>query len=195
MDPESFRMTQVPLQHHSTLMIATSTPLHPSGLTECLEQDLPNILPIGAGLVLIPFAARVKATIIDSLLVLLLVGSLGFLYRGIAELLNLNTHDAEIGMVGIATAVPWLYSAGLESAPTQGTVGKLFADARVATIDGARINFARASLRFIYKALSILLLPVTVVSALVAYKFERAQSLHDLFARTVVIQRRVRIRL
>ncbi len=156
--------------------------------------DLPNIRPIATGLLLVPFGARVKAFLIDAALVGFLAASLcmPMLWGGA----SLGFEDTVVyaSMLALTAVVAWIYSAGLEAAPTQGTVGKLFLDARVSTIDGARISFFRASIRFAFKAVSVVLLPISVASTLVAFRFERGQSLHDMVARTIVIHRGARPR-
>lgn len=56
--------------------------------------------------------------------------------------------------VTLLIAVPWLYSAILESSERQGTFGKTMADIAVVDKNGNRITFRRASLRYLCKLLS-----------------------------------------
>ena len=141
------------------------------------------------GLVLVRFSDRLKGTAIDAALVSFALGSLFS-----ASVLWADRIPEEWRywvVVGIGVMVPWLYFAGLESAPTQGTVGMLFSNARVSTLDGQRLGFVRASVRFATMLLTVLLPPTIVVSALVALRFERAQSIHDMVARTLVVRRAI----
>ena len=147
-----------------------------------------------AGCNLIPFSQRCRAAGIDAALVCLLAG-----FMVMATLLldeywppgyaRLNETAMSTILVALPAAVSWLYFAGLEGSPTQATVGKLFFNARVRTIDGKPMGFLRASVRFFIKAITILLLPVALISALIAYRFERRQAIHDLVARTLVVAR------
>lgn len=151
--------------------------------------DLPNIRPIAPGLQLTSFGARTKAWLLDALLLGFLVSSLCLLLLAAEQPMALDPSQVDTAMLVLGVVVPWIYCAGLEAAPTQGTVGKLFFGGRVSTIDGGRISVVRASIRFAFKSVTVVLVPVAVVSALVAFKFERGQSLHDLIARTIVIRR------
>jgi uncharacterized RDD family membrane protein YckC len=99
----------------------------------------------------------------------------------------------ELVLLSVMVVVPWIYFAGLESAPTQGTVGMLFSNARVSTLDGQRIGFVRASLRFVVMLLTVLVLPAIVISLLIALRFERGQAIHDMVARTLVVRRGIPI--
>jgi uncharacterized RDD family membrane protein YckC len=151
--------------------------------------DLPNIRPIAPGLRLTSFGARTKAWLLDALLLAFLVSSICLLLFAVEQPMALDPSQVGTAMLVLGIVVPWIYCAGLEAAPTQGTVGKLYFDGRVSTIDGGRISFVRASIRFAFKSVTVVLVPVAIVSALVAFKFERGQSLHDLVARTIVIRR------
>jgi len=152
------------------------------------------------GCALTPLSARLRASLIDlALLIFLLV----FLLVGLHLIVPiLNESDSGTGwspllslmerrwtQILLVLGVSWLYFTGLESSPIQATVGKLFVDCRVSTVQLGRVSVARATVRFVVKALSVVVLPVLLISALIAYRFERAQALHDLFARTLVIPR------
>jgi uncharacterized RDD family membrane protein YckC len=175
------------------VVIQSDDPDHsqPAGLADSPSEglDLPNIRPIASGLYLTGFVARVKAWLLDALLLGFLVSSLSLMLVVAEQPMALEPSHVDAAMLVLGIVVPWIYCAGLEAAPTQGTVGKLYFDGRVSTIDGGRISFVRASIRFAFKSVTVVLVPVAIVSALVAFKFERGQSLHDLIARTIVIRR------
>jgi len=81
--------------------------------------------------------------------------------------------------------VPWIYSAYLESSRNQATLGKMAIRAAVTDLQGNRITFARGSLRFFGKVLSVLTIFIGfIIIAFTAYK----QGLHDKIAGTLVFR-------
>jgi uncharacterized RDD family membrane protein YckC len=154
-------------------------------------QTLPASLCIRPGLVLVQFSDRLKGAAIDAGLVGLALASTLAASTFVAD--QIAEEWRNLVLLGVVVAVPWAYFAGLESAPTQGTVGMLFSNARVSTLDGERIGFVRASFRFTVMLLTVLVLPASVVSFLVALRFERGQSIHDMVARTLVVRRGIPI--
>ena len=83
-----------------------------------------------------------------------------------------------------AIALIWLYSALLECSRYQGTVGKIIMRLRVTHVDGTRLTFMRATGRIFAKLLGAF---VFLTGFLVAFFTERKQALHDLMAKTVVV--------
>ena len=79
----------------------------------------------------------------------------------------------------------WLYFAYLESAPTQGTLGKFGVGLQVSDEQGERISFERASGRFFAKILSVLTL---LIGFMMIYWDKKHQALHDKIAKTLVIK-------
>ncbi len=81
--------------------------------------------------------------------------------------------------------VPWIYSAYLESSRNQSTLGKLAVRAAVTDMQGNRITFSRATLRFFGKILCIFTLFIGfLIIAFTGYK----QGLHDKIAGTLVFR-------
>jgi uncharacterized RDD family membrane protein YckC len=81
--------------------------------------------------------------------------------------------------------VPWVYSAYLESSRNQSTLGKMAVSAAVTDMQGNRITFARATLRFFGKILCILTIFIGfLIIAFTGYK----QGLHDKIAGTLVFR-------
>ncbi|MDD1707373.1 MAG: RDD family protein [Methanoregulaceae archaeon] len=81
--------------------------------------------------------------------------------------------------------VPWLYSAYLESSQNQSTLGKLAVRAAVTDMQGNRITFARATIRFFGKILCVLTIFIGfLIIAFTGYK----QGLHDKIAGTLVFR-------
>ncbi len=85
----------------------------------------------------------------------------------------------------IATLVlSWLYFSYMESSIKQGTVGKNFLGIKVADERLQRINFGRASLRFLGKLLTVLTLGI---GFFMFPRTKQKQALHDKLVKTVVL--------
>lgn len=80
----------------------------------------------------------------------------------------------------------WVYKAVLHASPWQGTVGKLVLGLRVTDLEGRRISFVRATIRYAAEVASY---PLMGIGYLVAIFSTRKQALHDMIARTCVVQR------
>jgi len=81
--------------------------------------------------------------------------------------------------------VPWIYSAYLESSRNQSTLGKLAVRVAVTDMQGNRITFSRATLRFFGKILCIFTLFIGFL--IIAFNGYR-QGLHDKIAGTLVFR-------
>ncbi len=84
-----------------------------------------------------------------------------------------------------ATILTWIYSAGLESSPLQARPGKIALGIIVTDLQGNRISFIRASIRFFSKLISWLSLCIGFIMASFT---EENQALHDMMARSWVIK-------
>ncbi|MCU0631684.1 MAG: RDD family protein [Methanolinea sp.] len=81
--------------------------------------------------------------------------------------------------------VPWFYFSYLESSRNQATLGKLVVRIAVTDMQGSRITFARATLRFFAMSLSFLTLCIGfLIPAFTRYK----QGLHDMIAGTLIFR-------
>jgi uncharacterized RDD family membrane protein YckC len=89
-----------------------------------------------------------------------------------------------LGLIAIGFA--WLYSAGLESSPWQGTVGKQWMGIRVTDMQGERIGFLRATGRHAAKYLSALPCFLGFMMALFS---ARRLAWHDRLSGTRVVRR------
>jgi uncharacterized RDD family membrane protein YckC len=88
---------------------------------------------------------------------------------------------------GIKLLVAWLYVAGMECSPLQGSIGKLALGLRVTDLQGARVSFGRATLRHWSKLLSG---PFTLGLGYLMIAFtRRKQGLHDRIANCLVVRR------
>jgi len=98
------------------------------------------------------------------------------------ELLNRNIR--ELAWL-VAVGFGWLYGAGMESSPSQATIGKRWVGIKVADPQGERISFLRATGRYAAKYLSALPCFLGFIMALFS---SRGLALHDRLADTRVVR-------
>jgi len=84
----------------------------------------------------------------------------------------------------LTVLVTWLYFAGAESSTTQATTGKQWLRLKVANARGQRISLGRATVRFLFKVLS---LSMAGLPFLLTLSGERHQGIHDRVSRTYVV--------
>ena len=80
--------------------------------------------------------------------------------------------------------IVYFYFTVLETSVWQGTIGKRLLKIKVTDIMGKRINFKRATIRFLGKILSAQLL----IGYIMILFTDKKQGLHDLIAKTLVLQ-------
>jgi len=128
---------------------------------------------------------RLAADLVDAIIVggTLFLLSLGFqAWVGFSDADGVR-RSALAGSAAFALVFAWLYCAVLESSPQQGTLGKIALELKVSDLQGRRLSFLRASLRFAARLVSA----VTLGGGLVLALFTRhRQTLHDLLAGSVV---------
>lgn len=93
----------------------------------------------------------------------------------------------------------WLYKAVLEASPLQGTLGKLTVGIVVTDLEGKRIDFGRATLRYAFPWVANLLALVPamagasgfaiIIDSLVVAFTPKKQALHDMIAGCLVVNR------
>ena len=145
------------------------------------------------------FISRTIAFIIDYLLISFILGvilsiikPLGFAFEG-PEVMEYNEEtirelrDAAGPIMPFFFVGMWLYNAIMHASRWQATLGKRFVGIVVTDLDGERINFLKASLRFAGKLVSMMIL---LVGFLLAAITSRRQALHDLIGGTVVLKYR-----
>jgi len=81
----------------------------------------------------------------------------------------------------------WIYFAGLESSEWQATIGKKILGMKVTDTEGQRINFIKASVRYVAKILSSFILMIGFI--MVAFTAKK-KGLHDYIAGTTVVNQR-----
>lgn len=126
-----------------------------------------------------PLMTRFKAYLIDWValmsvfavmcLLLLLIGVIGELVEPIMVLMILAM---------------FIWNALWEASSYQGTIGKIYYEIRVCTVDGERLTFKRALWRQLWKLFSWSL---SYIGLAVMYFTKRKQGIHDLVAKTIVV--------
>ena len=122
------------------------------------------------------FGKRFLAALLDGVILAIINGL-------ISAVLGKNTGLASL--VGILVA--WLYYAVQESSEKQATLGKQALGIVVTDLEGKRIDFVKATIRYFSKILSTLILMIGYIMAAFT---EKKQALHDMIAGTLVVNRR-----
>lgn len=123
------------------------------------------------------FWKRVAASLIDGIICAIAGGMAG----GILAVIGAGRVAPLAGLL-----IGWLYSALMESSPSQATFGKMALGIVVTDLNGERISFGRATGRHFGKILSGITLCIGYL--MVAFT-ERKQGLHDMVASTLVIDK------
>ncbi len=110
-------------------------------------------------------------------------------HASISSLTEAGTPIAALGPIVAAIGilvivVPWLYYAGFESSRGQATPGKVLMRLEVTDLEGNRITFARATLRFFGKFISTLII---FIGFLMIGLTKKRQGLHDKIAGCLVL--------
>jgi len=140
------------------------------------------------------FWVRVLAALLDTCLLFAVVIPVRALIGSAVTILTLNAqmpmHEMSMMRRGVRIAlgvvIAWLYKAGMESSPYEGTLGKMAMRLRVTDLEGRRISFQRATGRYFAKYLSSIVLGIGYL--MVGFT-ERKQGLHDRLAGTLVQSR------
>lgn len=147
------------------------------------------------------FWVRFVAIIIDSLLlgvaqsliIAPFMAALGFAASS-PEMMNpedgMAAFSAVMGAMGliqvVSLVIGWLYFAGMQSSKQQATLGKMALGLKVVDSEGQRLSFGKASLRYIGKFVSSLVL---LIGYIIAAFNPKKQALHDMIAGTYVIKK------
>lgn len=134
------------------------------------------------------FWLRLVAVVIDAGLLFIVMLGFGVVFEiNIFAVTPTDIDRQGIAILeGVMVLIGWIYYAGMESIPTQATVGKLFMGIYVTDRDGDRVSFARASLRYWAKYLSGLILFIGFLMAIIT---RHKQALHDIIAKCLVLKR------
>lgn len=120
------------------------------------------------------FWRRAVAVMIDGVLLMLL-----------SLLLKIISLDS----MGVGILLAFLYTPFFESSELQGTPGKALMDLRVVDLNGQRITFKKAVIRYLMRLVSSLILCIGFFMMLFS---EKKQTLHDMVAETLVIRGEVK---
>lgn len=142
------------------------------------------------------FIDNMVINIIMWILIFPILGVLGIQFDAIEEFRELETIDPEIGLALMLSVMPaiitlsllvsWMYYALLQSSARQATIGKMALNLIVVDINGGRLTFARASLRFFSKIISS---AIFMIGYIMAAFTEKHQALHDIIANTYVVRK------
>jgi uncharacterized RDD family membrane protein YckC len=164
------------------------------------EDEVAPDIGVYAGL-----GRRIAAFIIDIILILIfdiIVASAFSLIRGLqnlyfyayqhAPVATLTPESTTIALAGsiitsygiLIIVIPWIYYAGFESSRSQATPGKVLVHAQVTDLEGARISFARATLRFFGKFISLVII---FIGFIMIGLTKKKQGLHDKIAGCLVL--------
>ncbi|WP_299758529.1 RDD family protein [uncultured Pontibacter sp.] len=122
---------------------------------------------------------RLMALSLDVLLLLTLIGIADFFTFSSDDEAFLFKPERLLHLV-----LGWLYFAGAETCRCQGTLGKYLMNLRVTDSKGDRIDFRAATLRFLVKPVSAVLI---VLRFLVGSDYSSRRPFHDKLADTQVI--------
>ena len=136
---------------------------------------------------LLLFAVRAAAIAVDLLLLAFgLMAASALLHLHVPVVDESGRYAPPVVQVFLMLCAAWLYFALQECSRRGGTVGKRLFRIKVARLDGARVSFLRATLRFLAK---LFLSWVLFIGYLLALITPRRRALHDLIAGTVVLKR------
>lgn len=146
------------------------------------------------------FLSRLAAFLIDYFLIVLVMSLLiaifmpaGFAIEG-PEVVEYNEDyirdmSEAIGpFMYIFYVVWWLYNAFMHSGKWQATIGKRALGIIVTDLEGERIGFGRASIRFLGKLVSSFLFFIPFLTAAFT---SRRQAVHDMTGGTIVLKYRI----
>lgn len=130
------------------------------------------------------FWKRFAAFAIDYIIVVIMAIVAGAIFGLVYGAVTADAGGAgSLGAV-VGALMWWIYYALMESSQTQATLGKMALGIKVTGEDGARISFARATLRLLAKIVSGLLLAIGYL--MVAFT-KKKQGLHDMAASCLVV--------
>ena len=135
------------------------------------------------------FWKRVIAYLIDAFIIAFPVTMVfGTVIPEVLKTENIEVTSVTVTMPQvIMLVVSWVYFAGLESSAWQATVGKKLLGMKVTDTSGERIDFIKATVRYLSKFLSSFIFMIGFI--MVAFT-ARKQGLHDFIAGTTVINQR-----
>lgn len=134
--------------------------------------------------------------IVSGIVIIPVLGALGFGAYGTMSGGGEMSEDQMGALIGMITGagmfmqvanivVAWLYFSLMESSGKQATVGKMALGLKVINKDGSKLNFGQATVRYIGKIISGMIL---LIGFIMAGFTEKKQALHDMIAGTYVVK-------
>lgn len=135
------------------------------------------------------FWKRVIAYLIDAFIIAFPVTMIfGTVIPQVLKTENIEVTTVTVSMPQIIMLVAsWVYFAGFESSAWQATIGKKILGMKVTDASGERIDFIKATIRYVAKFLSSFILMIGFI--MVAFTAKK-QGLHDFIAGTTVVNHR-----
>ena len=127
------------------------------------------------------FGKRFLAALLDGVILAIINILVGF----VIGLVLGKAGQQVASLAGILIA--WVYYAYQESSEKQATIGKQAMGIVVTDLEGKRIDFIKATIRYFSKILSFLIL---LIGYIMAAFTEKKQALHDMIAGTLVLDKR-----
>ncbi|MDP3696092.1 MAG: RDD family protein [Desulfocapsaceae bacterium] len=133
------------------------------------------------------FWKRFAAAVIDAIVTTIGGLVIGFIF-GMAMVAGGTKDPAILNGMGniLGIILCWIYFAAMESAPSQGTLGKMALGIKVTDLDGNKIGFGKATGRHFGKILSGIILGIGFI--MVAFT-QKKQGLHDIMADCLVVNK------
>lgn len=142
------------------------------------------------------FWVRLSAMLIDAVILtairMVIFGIIYLITYGILHLLEIKI-DMVHNLIYASTAgllniwLTWLYYCLFESSSVQATPGKMAVGVKVSGLDGNRITFEKATLRYFLKILSVWSL---LIGYFMAAFSSKKQTMHDILAETTIVYKR-----
>jgi uncharacterized RDD family membrane protein YckC len=133
----------------------------------------------------VEFWLRVCALFVDLTIILPInIACVGL----ISHVIGLHAPDGDFYSLWYVTLsfIAWIYQATMESSARQATVGKAALGLIVTDMEGGRLTFGHATVRYLLKVLNIWTFGIGFLAAGVTAK---KQALHDVLARTLVVKK------
>ncbi|MDO9040710.1 MAG: RDD family protein [Desulfocapsaceae bacterium] len=133
------------------------------------------------------FWKRFAAAVIDAIVTTIGGLIIGFVF-GMVMVAGGASDPAILNGLGniLGIILCWIYFAAMESAPSQGTLGKMALGIKVTDLDGNKIGFGKATGRHFGKILSGIILGIGFI--MVAFT-QKKQGLHDIMAGCLVVNK------
>ena len=138
------------------------------------------------------FWKRFIAFMIDYIITIVLIMLFAFVAGLIFALQGVDVKDPQTQMrfdlivQGSGIIIIWLYYALFEISSTQATLGKMFLGMKVTDLNGKKLSFFGATLRFFAKILSGALMLIGFI--MIAFS-KKKQGLHDIIASALVVNK------